>query len=419
MSCRVSCECGRCAPEYPYTTLEGFRKSVCSLSTWHLFGWSSRYLLNDKRAKPCDWIVGQSANAPLRVGRDDINRALLWAECEIANAVGYDVVPTWHTDEIRNHHWPCQSRGATGKIVLPNTPIIKIGKEISVVVGEVRRKPSEVGDYSFKLEYRSNAQFPHKFTVKIDVPLGSKPEEIKLYNAPQDRFEPCNDLRRWEITDICVNIDSTGTATITGHPAQLAIPELQASPEPLPAPISEDSDYALNPANLDNYVTALEVRFVSITSMDGVKAHIEERCSCGACGGHGGCGHCQRVRYCIDNASAGIIRPIWHGPCGMVDGYSSIIPCGTYPDKFCVNYLAGRCAKDWTKEISALAAAELACPICTCGQDGLAFWQHDIASDKDYTKSLGVLDSALGTRRGQLYAQKSIDRARSQVVGQI
>jgi hypothetical protein len=82
--------------------------------------------------------------------------------------------------------------------------------------------------------------------------------------------------------------------------------------------------------------------------------------------------------------------------------------------------LAGDCSRDWTREIAALAAARIGCPICTCGNDGLAYWRQDIATDEKRQKTYEKLNSySLGTRLGEVNATEAINRYKRTCVGQI
>lgn len=90
--------------------------------------------------------------------------------------------------------------------------------------------------------------------------------------------------------------------------------------------------------------------------------------------------------------------------------------CGL-PDRVKVRYLAGDDDCKWDEITARLAAAELGKPICGCqgANRDLYQWQFDLAraagaSDEQYDISDGDLDNPFGTRRGQVYAWRRVNR---------
>lgn len=402
MATTCDCACQRCASEYPYTSLEVFRKEICGLNIWSFWGWESSLLRQTKLKKPCDLWVGNHSADPSRVGREEIRKALARAEQTLLQELGYPVVPTWSTKEILNYLWP---QGSKCLVMLPLKPILTIGIENYYTLCTPSRDPDEVGADDYILNIAPGDTIPYRFTVTCTIPYGVKPSEIQLFFAPSERTEKTNDAGRWRIPVKDVQINGT-TATITGEPALLAKPALQDQTVPLQQPNSEmGGDFALNPAYLPNYAAELEVRFVFVTPCGGIKAHTSDACGCSACGGSGSCGHCQNVSYCIESAEYGLVRPTWNRR-----------GCSRLPDKFCFSYLAQDCSRDWTREIAMLTAARLACPLCACGQDGLSYWQHDFAADKDRAKTFKQLENQLGTRRGEMEVWNAM-RGRKRIAG--
>lgn len=400
------CNCTLCQLEkYPYTSLETFRRNV-GVDPWTFWGWDSDKL-HTKGKGACYSVVRQSSNSvgceSNTLGRENILDALRLAEQTYRDYIG-TVVPEWHTKQIDGFKWhhPRHLHGHN-KVVLPHRNIVAVGKEVRTTLATVDR-----GTAGYALQSLHGAVIDTFVLTVTGLASTVTTGQIKLYIAKPERTIDDDSYRRWEIPFDSAEINA-GTLTIKGKSYLLAKPELYEWQAPFSSPQSFYSDYSLDPDYLDNYVSQLEVVQVTVDNCLGSTAQHRNRCGCPTCTqGNPTCTYCTDIAFCLDDVKAGIVSPIWNT--GAL--------CHGHPDKFCVTYQTEglSCDRDWSRDISILAIANMQSGICRCSYVSVERWYEDLAKAEKHKSTAAMLDNPIGTRAGHVYAWNVIKQFKNRGV---
>lgn len=344
------------------------------------------------------------------IGREDIAQAIHDAEREIADYVGYSLLPDWVTDERHRTVRPARidlyntyskNQRAQGKSVqVKRAHIISGGVKAHTLIesrAAVVRSDAD-GD-----GYQETATVTSATTVDAD--------EIRIFYPGESGAD------EWEIRP--AKVTSTGAvATITFKIWQLVDPDLWETKSTDASGV--DGDVAAN------FLTAVDVYRVYNDPQTQAEFLWEEP-QCATCGGSG-CTACQL------GAQDGCLRVrdtrqgfFVYSPATW-DSTTGTFAAGDWaesrePDRLRLWYYAGwrwdtpptgyypESSVDpyWERAIAYLAAARLPGELCNCEplKQYLTRWQEDMAltnQTRSYQTSTRVLDNPLGTQKGCLYA---------------
>lgn len=358
----------------------------------------------------CDSLVfeasWQYADA---VGRSDIQRAIQHAEDKLTDYLGFAPAPRMEYDEVpfpqyydpRNTY--LSSADAQGRWLSVNLSKRKI-RDIGTL------GVTAIGDAAVTLSDDDGDGLSDTFTLSIATTI-TDPSQIAVYFASADRFDGSGPSERWRIQPVSVSIAS-GTATIKGRAWTIARPVQYAGV----------GRVALE-ATGDVYAATLTVARRAIdTTQQG--EWLWEASPGAGCNTHDPSSYLSLpARYIVRNSDAGIVA----GEAAVYDTDALVWgatawPVAYAPERARVCYTAGYFdgsapMAEWMKIVVArLAAAELAAPICGCkvANRELARWQFDLAlsggEGESYQTSFEDLNCPFGTRRGQVYAWKEIQR---------
>lgn len=406
-----SCLCQHCHPDSAYTSLEAWRQSMYCVEGWQFWGWDNTDL-RKLRAKVCQDIAMERAYRGM-VGRNDIRRALLQSESELLSNLGYSPVPAWFSEQLP----PNKMLQTRYKYVT------KVGALVRTVLGTAQREVQAVtflnytvdpGDVITFSARQAGAKWPDTFTLSIARPSDlTDASEIALYIYADDRYEQTANHARWRIEPIDVTL-TNAAIIITGRSWLLAKPELYDVYTAHPAPVSEFTDFSLNPSYMPNYVERLEVARLTVSQCDAGLVRTESLCTCSGCtcesdsdGVPTHCHTCTEIDLCIENARFGLIRPLY--PHLNYWNLGSL-PCPENdPKSICIHYQAGDCTRDWTQDIAILATTYLA-GICECTFPCLTKWWEDKAQGENKQNTFEALNNPFGTLAGQVATWKTIER---------
>jgi hypothetical protein len=345
------------------------------------------------------------------VGRSDIVRAIQHAEDKLTDYLNFAPAPRQEYDELafpqfydaRNTY--LSSSDAQGRWLSFNLKKRKVQTLGTLTV-------AAIGDAAVTLSDIDGDGLDDTFTLSIATTV-TDPDQIAVYFDTTDRFDGSGISERWRIQPVTVSI-SGGTATIKGR-AWTIVKPVQYSGVGRAALEATGAVYA---------TTLTVARHAIDTTQQG--EWIWEATPDGGCDTNDPSSYLsQTARYIVRNSDAGIVagEAAEYDTDALLWG-ATAWPVAYAPERARVYYTAGYTdggpvMSEWMKIIVArLAAAELAAPICGCkvANRELSRWQFDLATSgasadaEGYQMSFEDMNCPFGTRRGQVYAWKEIQR---------
>lgn len=348
-----------------------------------------------------------------RVGRNDILYAIQQAEREIADEVGYNLIPDWTIDERMQYPRPGFSgvynmygtnpRGMGKSIELPRGQVISGGQRVkallSAAVAIVRTDVDGDG-------------YSEKCTVTLATSV-TDANQIRVYHVGQDGDDG------YEIRPIKVSI-SAGVATITFKAWQAVDVTLQEQLDSSPLDASLAASYE---TTCDIYQVYNDPQTQAELLWEG-SPYVTGGCGvCSACQGsaQAGCIHIRDQRMGFVVPSPGT----WNASTNLFD-YAELDACRE-PDQVRLWYLSGNADMTrlrpyaemdpyWEKAVAYYAASKLDRPVCGCSNVSqfIDMWRSDItfADDKSSFQNVTpeMAGNRFGTSRGAIFAWRSVHR---------
>jgi len=414
-------------------SLDDFRR-IMGYHPFHFWGLSDSGKL--KVTSACNDILykypWQSADA---VGREDVLEAIRTAESRLAEHLNYHVAPSYldqlvpwpkfyNTDMNRFGNHAADWRRVA--IKLPRGHIQKIGLQRLDVIDDT---------VAVTLSDPDGDGVSDTFTLTAPTSV-TDPEEIAVYFTAADRWDGSAAGDSWRVQPIQVSI-AGGVATIVGRAWLITKP---VHYEAIGAGPLDPSVVGILATILGVYRLWYDPNGIVTDESQGVL--IWETAPC-----HGWwccCSACSTItttpasssqdpaaearavaRVGIRDARMGLVAPgesvmdagtgIWRELCD--------VNCSGEPDRFRVRYLSGialenhQMSKFWQTLTARMAAAELARPLCTCDKANreLYTWQFDLsrsrgANDEQFIIGMEDVRNPFGTRRGHVFAFKTVSR---------
>lgn len=364
----------------------------------------------------CNTIVPEyGSQMGYGVGRDEMRRAVAYAEEKLATYLGYDVAPRHRTDILDwplygNGQWRNRSNSLGGylSVTASRGYIQAVGVEKTALIQ---------ADVVPVLTKTITPRDSFALTVPTDV---TDPNELALYFSASDRYDNSPLGPRWRIAPVDVTI-AGGIATISGA-AWLLVK---------PVHFQSFAFTALDPDNNTNFAGTVDVARIYTdsagTTIDDAQATFiwETAPWPGFC--------CSASLNSTDPAAVGKVA----GRVGIRDAQLGILSAGSAvyadgqwrntgfagcadPSRIEVRYRAGlplvngEMASFWSDIVCMLTLAELPGPICACKETNqrIAHWQQDLARSSGVEQFAYIsgedLRNPLGTRRGHIEAWKKI-----------
>ena len=396
-------------------SLEEFRR-ILQMHPYHFWQLADDDLVPVTSA--CDDLLFQwdwmNADAISRLG---IIEAIRQAEQKLFGYLHFDLAPRYRTHiedwprflNENLYRWlPADSTGRFISLRLPYQEIRSVGTVEQTLIGSA----------AVTLGYRP-AGLPATFVATIATTI-TDPDQLAVYFAPADRYDPALPLTAWRIRPVSISI-SGGTATIRGSAWQLVRPELYDDPT---------TPNELDPTDLATYVASISVYVERVTSngttVDTAQAALiwETRpyplwCDVPPSSSDPAAVGKAVARVGVRDAALGIVTPAQAVYDATAATWSQVFfSTGYEPDRVEVRTLAGlplvngQMHRYWQETIAWMALAELEGPICACEsvRKRLHHWQFDLArtsgaDDEAYGAiSQADLSNPFGTRRGQVEA---------------
>jgi hypothetical protein len=344
-------------------------------------------------------------------GRSDIVRAIQHAEDKLTDYLDFAPAPRAEYDEVtfgqfydpRNTY--LSSADGQGRWLSLNLEKRRVQTLGTMTV-------ASIGDAAVTLSDADGDGLNDTFTLTIATTV-TDPDQIAVYFAAADRYDGSGISERWRITPVSVSI-AGGVATIKGRAWCIVKPVLY-------------SGVGVNAieATGNVYATTLTVcrRAVDTTQQGAFLWEASPGAGCDT--SDPSSYQLATARYIVRNSDAGIVagEAAEYNTASAVWG-ATAWPVAYAPERARVHYVAGYtdggpAMSEWMKVVVArLAAAELAAPICGCkvANRELSRWQFDLALQsgaadaEGYQVSFEDLNCPFGTRRGQIYAWKEIQR---------
>lgn len=365
------------------------------------------------------------------VGREELGEAIMTAEADIAEQLGYFPAPKYHSQEVHHfprHHrktvWRSYGLGARGEQVSINTNFAKVismgQRDATTLVGT-----ASVAGLDMTYDFAA-------LTVTIVLPTAITDTcELRLFFAGK------NGAPEWEVRPF-TSITADGVnATIVLPSWMLIKPTLQDA-----YPTTADwgaIDLTVN----TNHEQSVELRrvFTDTTAASAV-FYWEPRpnltgftCACGG----SSCAACtlqtQDGCFHLRDPELGIIVPTpasydadsaaWGEVCFSVCRDPDLVKVYYHAGALSETYLSSRSCvglpESWARAIAYLATARLERPFCQCGSvtPAVVRAQTDLAlsgGDVSYNMPFGLLDNPFGTRWGEVQAWRQVSRVHDRVV---
>lgn len=383
---------------------------MCCLPPWEFWGWDNAQLKKARATNCKDALLERPSGKVM--SRQNIRESLLRSEQMFTNALGYAPVETWFSEEIPLNPGYWNGGGHRGLLRTSHARVQAVGAPVVECFAEILRvdAPDVGGANGWAFDFAPGATIPQRAIASVEIPpelVGDiTADEICVY-IPDDfhTFDLCADPARWKI-DIknCAKIEDN-ELTFFIDPWLLAKPDLYNAYSPHTAPTSAFGDLTLDPTNLDNYINLIQVCRCTIDrDQAGLVKYNPVGCEgdCNPCGCTGcdhdtACGLCEVVNFCVENGRQGLLKP-------------DFFACTPNMQSVCVHYLAGDCSRNWTRDISIYAAAQL-CGVCECGWGCISEWGVDLAHE-DAKTSLAFerMNSKYGTKRGEIHIANVISQ---------
>jgi hypothetical protein len=392
-------------------------RELLGFHPWHTFQFSNSLI---PITSECNGLVYESAYvAADRAGRREIRTAIERAEQLVFQHASFWPSPRFSSVTIGPERYGRYgSDGRWLSVTLPEGEIRALGAE------------TETGANTVNVTY-SDADSDDLYetaTVTATVPSGTLASEVVCRFLAAD----CGPVAPPEIEPRSVSVSGT-TATIVFDTWTLTRPVRYASP------IQQSLDPG-NGAAPGVTVVAQQIEVLrrradpTGTTTDTAMALLTWETSpwpSWACCPSGGASYDPAAtataiaRAVIRDAAAGIVafgEASYNPSIAQWDAACNWSQCRP-PDRITIRYQAGipregtRMREDWAVVVARLAAAELARPICACtsANKELDEWQTDLSrtgvGQMDLFQAPQDFDNPLGSRRGQVYAWRSIQRS--------
>jgi hypothetical protein len=358
-------------------------------------------------ARQCEDVFYQFSYQQDFLSREEVARTIKRAEDAIALELGFQPGPVYCTETVE-YPAPAQRDlfGAAGTH-RGQWKALTLGTAKVIGGGSLARTQIDAGA-AVVLSDNDGDSIKETFTVGPFATTITDPDEIAIYFTATDRNSAPLD-ETWRIRPVRVAI-SGGNATITGHAALLAKPDLTL----------KYNATALDVGDATNFAATVEVQRVyrDTTATDATPAQgyalWEQRPD----------------NPCADEPCSQTTRAICIGEryaeMGQVfAAFSDPTSCWGWrePDRVSFKYLAGvpraagtgRMNNEMAEIVAHLAAAWLPVLKCGCERSNriLAWWQG-LPSDEEGRKARPVtfeeINTPFGERRGAVYAWKRVQR---------
>lgn len=370
------------------------------------------------------------------MGREDVIRAIETAEDKLREYMRYAPAlhfveellqfPQYHQTGMRAlSNAAVDTRWLTVKLREGKTH--SIGKETLTLIGSITLTYSDADGDGVNDTFTGTTAAT---TTETDI------DNIDVYFASADRLDGEAAGETWEIAPIKKTINGNGTVTILGRSWMLVDPIRYSG-------LSATPSNPLDPTVAANFVTTLEVyrHFANpsgITVDDSQAVLIWETAAypnfAGCCQGSvtftGGSTDPASIyqaiaRAGIRNAEIGEVNPA-SASFDSTTGFWAAVTWGLCvpPDRVRVRYRAGvahqangEMSQQFQTIVARLAAAELITrpTACDAANRELYRWQFDLSraggnNDEQYQISGGDLNNPFGTRAGQVFAWKAVQK---------
>jgi len=393
-------------------------RTLLPLDTWaQIMGLDLRHfrqvVTNEKQNTSCDKVWKQYAwQEADQVGRYDVALAIQQAEEEIAQYLGYKLLPTWEVDERMVAPKPGATellnvwmRDARGFYLSTNT---RYGRFVS---GGIEAKTLIESDVAVNYSQLPNGAYIGTIEFMTTV------EDVQELAV----FYPCESTDEWEIRPFVSASISGGVATMVFRKEQMVLPELIEALDPGPADGDGDTDFL---ATVDVYRRyndpSQQVQLIWSPEIS--------NCSCGL----NTCPECTHSTQwgclrCVDwNAGQVVYRPAdWDSDDEEFDCADPTV-CRA-PDRLRLWYRAGlqdkrkpypllQMDEKWARAVTWYSLKFLDRPICGCNnvERLVHHWNFDMSvqpiDGASYRLSDAELQNPLGRTRGALNAWKLINQ---------
>lgn len=337
-----------------------------------------------------------------KISREDLAEAIRDAEQQIANYIGYSLLPDWVIDERRE-----TVRPALRELYSGGLNVRWMGKSVNanrgyvIAGGQKARTVISAGAAIVRSDADGDG---YNELCTVTVASSVDVEEVRVY------FPGESGADEWEIRPVKVAA-SGGNLTITFKIWQVPLPDLWD---------------ALNATGIDGDVGASFV-----TTVDVYRVYNDPQSQLQLLWEGGGCGSCSA---CTFGAQAGclhvrnprlgtvVYEPAeWDAAAGSFNAAEFAV-CRE-PERLRLWYYGGwrwetsdprkRATVDmdpfWEKAVAYYAAALLMREVCSCNntEKFLDWWREDLArvgAEVSYQNDEAVLSNPFGTRRGGVYA---------------
>lgn len=346
-----------------------------------------------------------------QVSREDLAQAIQDAERQIANYVGYNLLPDWIVDERQPTVRPARRELYNG----PGLNIRGQAKSIAARKGYAVSggiKARSLIQAAAAIVYSDSDGDTYKETATVTVNTTVAACEIRAFFPVSQIGASLAGSDKWEIRPITVT-KAANVATIVFHREQVPLPDLWER---------------LNAASIDgdvdaNFLTTIDVYRVYNDPQQQVY-FLWEQPDCAVCGGSG-CTACEQSTQTgcltVRDTRLGILAynpATWNATDSAFDA-AEYVECRE-PDRLRLWYYAGwtddslacpRTTLDpyWERTIAYYATALLDRQFCDCNnaEHFADYWREDLArngAEVSYQNSPALIGSIFGTTRGGWYA---------------
>ena len=158
---------------------------------------------------------------------ESIAQAISQAESMVAERVGYYFAPKQFENELVPYPQGAQSAFQRGMSHTPSLLFKPVRLEWAKICNVGTYSETEIeSDVAVTFDDNNGDGIPDTFSITVTVDENTDPESFVVYIPQSLRTYPTERTQKWEVRPVRVDISGT-TATITGHAALLAKPELQ------------------------------------------------------------------------------------------------------------------------------------------------------------------------------------------------
>ena len=352
-----------------------------------------------------------------RIGRDSIALAILEAEREIAQEVGYNLIPDWTFEERMGFPRPADPGAYNLYGVNPRWQ----GKSVEaprghVITGGVKAKSVIQAGAAVVRSDADGDTYNELCTVTVATSI-TDANEIRAYYPSKSGDDG------WEIRPIKVAF-SGGNAIITFKSWQIAAANQMERMDQAPV----DAD------NASSYETTVDIYRVYNDPSSQVQ-FVWENSPVACCGNTDSCVACQLSTqsgcFHLRDSRMGFIVPSpgsWNASDQQFD--AAYWTACREPDQLVLNYYSGLRAKNlarpfvemdpyWKSSVAYYAASKLDRDVCGCsnvaGQIGkwrrdMAYAQSSATGGASFTETAEIMGNRFGTTAGAIYAYKRVQQ---------